>query len=48
MDKIKHDDIDCEGGGLKQNISLHIIHQQCILFTIMETIIMSLSGLYVI
>ena len=48
MDKIKHDDIDCEGGGLKQNISLHIIHQQGILFTIMTTIIMSLSGLYVI
>ena len=48
MDKIKDDDIDCEGGGLKQNISLHIIHQQGILFIIMTTIIMSLSGLYVI
>ena len=48
MDKIKDDDIDCEGGGLKKNISLHIIHQQGILFIIMTTIIMSLSGLYVI
>ena len=48
MDKIKDDDIDFEGGDLKQNISLYIIHQQGILFTIMTTIIMSLSGLYVI